>query len=128
MRSAKLLLAAVVASGVTAATAQGASPAHLSFASSGAVRGTHFGPGERVRVRFGAGDSVSVVVVRANRFGTFVVTVPAAIPADQCGPAIVVNAAGVQGDAALLRRPPTMCAPAAPAGPVSPVPVPAYSP
>jgi hypothetical protein len=122
MRSAKILLAAVVASGLTAATAEGASAAHLAFVSSSAVKGTHFGPRERVRVRFGAGDSVRVVVVRANQLGTFVITVPSGIPNDQCGPAIVVSAAGVQGGAALLRRPPRMCAPAAPASPASPVP------
>jgi hypothetical protein len=128
MRSAKLLLAAVVAGGVTAAAAVGAQSAHLAFTSSSTVRGTHFAARERVRLRFGSGVSVRVVVVRADRFGTFLVTVPAGIPDDQCGPAIVVSAAGVQGGAALLRRPPRLCAPAAPAGPVSPVPAPAYSP
>jgi hypothetical protein len=128
MRSAKLLLAAVVASGVTAVVAEGAQSARLAFASSSTVKGTHFAPRERVRVRFGSGSTVRVVVVRANQFGTFVITVPSAIPDDQCGPAIVVSAAGVQGGAALVRRPPRMCAPATPAGPVSPVPAPAYSP
>jgi len=128
MRSAKLLLAAVVASGVTAVAASGAPTAHLAFASSGTVKGTHFAPRERVRVRFGSGSSVQVVVVRANQVGTFVIPVPSAIPDDQCGAAIVVSAAGVQSGAALVRRPPRMCAPAAPASPVSPVPVPAAAP
>jgi hypothetical protein len=128
MRSAKLFLAAVVASGVTAVAASGAQTAHLAFVSSGAIKGTHFAPRERVRVRFGSGSSVQVVVVRANQFGTFVIPVPSAIPDDQCGPAIVVSAAGVEGGAALVRRPPRMCAPATPASPVAPVPVPAAAP
>src|SRR6516225_4963467 len=97
MRSAKIFLAAVVASGLTAAAAEGALTARLAFVSSSTVKGTHFAPRERVRVRFGAGSSVQVVVVRANQFSTFVITVPSAIPDDQCGTAIVVSAAGVQG-------------------------------
>jgi hypothetical protein len=128
MRSAKRVLAAVVVSGVTAAAAQCAPAAHLAFVSSSTVKGTHFAPRERVRVRFGSESSVQIVVVRANQFGTFVIPVPSAIPDDQCGPAIVVSAAGVQSGAALVRRPPRMCAPAAPASPVSPVPVPAAAP
>jgi hypothetical protein len=125
MRTAKLLLAAVISSGVAAAAAQGAPAAHLAFTSSSTVKGTHFAPRERVRVRFGSGSAVQVVIVRTNQLGTFVITVPSGIPDDQCGSPIVVSAAGVQGGAALLRIPPRMCAPA---GPVSPVPAPAYSP
>ena len=80
----------------------------------------HFHEHERVRVTFDAGTQAPIVVVRTSASGSFTVSAPSGFTSDPCGSALVISAAGVQGDQALLRRPPRLCAPETPGAPALP--------
>lgn len=118
MRSTAIsVVVALAALSVAALPAWASLHPSISFVSSSPLmlQGTHFAGRERVRVTFQA-KSTTVLTVRTSRAGAFVVSAPSGFTLDQCGSiAITVSAAGVHGDSALLRRPPRLCAPAAPA-------------
>jgi hypothetical protein len=79
------------------------------------LEGVHFAGRERVRVTFEA-KSTTVLTVHTSRSGVFVLGAPDGFMLDQCGTtSATVSAAGAHGDFALLRRPPRLCAPGAPA-------------
>jgi hypothetical protein len=119
MRYLTISAAAVLAALAVAWPAGASLRPSIAFVSSSPlqVRGVHFAGRERVHLTFAA-KTTTVLTIRTTRAGTFLVNAPTGFALDQCGGgSITVSAAGVHGDAALLRRPSRLCAPAAPATP-----------
>ena len=103
-----LVLAALVTSGA-AATGDRTSRPTLKLTSGTPLRvaGSHFLPGERVRVAAITSRKASKQVV-ANADGNFVVTL--GIAYDRCN-GLIVTAIGSRGSRARLKRPELMCPP-----------------
>jgi hypothetical protein len=105
----RLLAAASIVALLFAGLAFGA-PARATLALQGAsIRGAHFHPRERVRVRV-TSPSTIVRTVRASATGAF--TVVLSTTPDPCNDAVIVVATGARGDVARLKVMPRGCAPA----------------
>jgi len=105
---ARRLLWIAVAAALFAVPAYGAAKRATLLMSGTTVRGTHFHPRERVRVKIMIA-STTVRTVRTTALGTFSIAVPTF---DRCSDSLVIAAVGARGDSATLKLMPRMCAPA----------------
>jgi hypothetical protein len=80
------------------------------------VHGSHFVPGERVRLTLRAGAATRVRAARAAAGGGFTVAFGTLAERDRCSGLIAVTAVGARGDRASYKLPATAC-PAMTSGP-----------
>ena len=73
------------------------------------ARGTHFVPGEQVRVTLQAGAARLVRTTRASALGTFTVNFGTLAKRDRCSGSVSLTAVGARGDGARYRLPPMAC-------------------
>ena len=110
--------AAVAAALLVAAIACGASGASSSKPQlklvRGNVQGSHFAPGELVRLSFSGPAPRAQRRVRVRASGSFAAVLPAA--QDPCTSPLAVVARGASGDSARLKLPQRACPPAAKPG------------
>jgi hypothetical protein len=113
MRATLAAAAGVVAAGVLASLAYGATTVHpilrLVASSPVKVHGAHFRSAERVRVTFDLGAQNVVRTLRANRAGSFTASTDADF--DRCGTLVVIRAVGARSGAATVKLQLPECAP-----------------
>ena len=73
------------------------------------VRGSHFVPGERVKVTLSAGKTTRVRTIRVATGGEFTVDFGTLAETDRCSGSVAVTAAGAKGDRAFYKLPSMAC-------------------
>ena len=73
------------------------------------VRGSHFVPGERVKVALRAGATTRVRTVRVAAGGGFTVDFGSLAEKDRCSAFVSITAAGARGDRAYYKLPSMAC-------------------
>src|SRR4051812_26261219 len=105
-----MTVVAVVAGSATAATAKKPT-LRLTSTAPVKIRGAHFAPSERTRLRIQTADANRTRRARANAHGAFLAGL-GTIPYDPCSSWLIVRARGSAGSLATLKLPQRQCPPA----------------
>ena len=73
------------------------------------MRGSHFVPGERVKVTLRAGTATRVRTIRVASGGGFTVDFGTLEDRDRCSGSVAVTATGARGDRAFYKLPSMAC-------------------
>lgn len=110
LRAALMAGVAVIAGSATAATAKEPT-LRLTSTTPVKIRGAHFAPSERTRLRVRTADAHGIRHAHANAHGAFVAGL-GTIPYDPCSSWLIVRARGSAGSLATLKLPQRQCPPA----------------
>jgi hypothetical protein len=110
MHTSLVAVLAVALALVTSAGAAGAEPSLRFFGLDPVkVRGSHFVPGEQVRLTLRAGAAMRVRSATASARGSFAVTFGRLREKDRCSGSVAVTAVGARGNRASYRLPAMAC-------------------